>query len=249
MKITEKNIIVTGGAKGIGRTLVEKLVKARAKVGVFDLDRNALNNLKMKFPDIFCLSCDVSNFEQVETAVNRFYHKFNTIDVLVNNAGLIYNSPLISFGKRGIIKHDVKMWDMVIRTNLNSVFYMTSNVVEKMILKRTKGLIINVSSICAAGNIGQTAYSAAKAGVNALTSLWSKELSNFKIRVAGIAPGFIKTDTTMESLSESVINDWIRNTPEKRFGEPSEIVDGILFIIKNDFFNGKILELDGGLKL
>lgn len=249
MDLAGKNIIVTGGAKGIGKILVEKLAKENANICVFDIDLDALESLRKELPIIYCEVCDVSNFEQVESAINEFYQKFNSIDVLVNNAGLIYNSPLISFGKGGLIRHDTEMWDKVIRTDLSSVFYMTVNVVEKMILKRTKGVIINVSSISAAGNIGQTAYSAAKAGVNALTSLWAKELSSFKIRVAGIAPGFTKTDTTMQSLSESMINEWIRKTPVKRFANPYEIADGILFIIKDDFFNGKILELDGGLTI
>jgi len=248
MELRGKNIIITGGAKGIGKTLVEELLKENANIAVFDIDHDALNILRKKFPRIYCKVCDVSNPGQVESAVDEYYKMFNTIDILVNNAGFIYNSLLIGFGKDGLKKHDIEMWDKVISTDLNSVFYMTANVVEKMILNRTRGLIINVSSISAAGNTGQTAYSAAKAGVNALTFVWSKELSSFKIRVAGISPGFTKTNTTMQSMSESMTNNWIKKTPIKRFGEPSEIADGILFIIKNDFFNGKILELDGGLR-
>jgi len=248
MELRGKNIIITGGAKGIGKTLVEELLKENANIAVFDIDHDALNILRKKFPRIYCKVCDVSNPGQVESAVDEYYKMFNTIDILVNNAGFIYNSLLIGFGKDGLKKHDIEMWDKVISTDLNSVFYMTANVVEKMILNRTRGLIINVSSISAAGNTGQTAYSAAKAGVNALTFVWSKELSSFKIRVAGISPGFTKTNTTMQSMSESMTNNWIKKTPTKRFGEPSEIADGILFIIKNDFFNGKILELDGGLR-
>lgn len=249
MDLVGKNIIVTGGANGIGEVLVEKLVKEKANVGVFDINRDALDRLINELPNIYCEVCDISNFDQVEFAVNEFYKKYNSIDVLVNNAGFIYNSLLISFGKGGLVKHDTKMWNKVIRTDLNSVFYMTVSVIEKMILKRTKGLIINVSSISAIGNIGQSAYSAAKAGVNALTYLWAKELSSFRIRVAGIAPGFTKTETTMQSISESMIKEWGRKTPSRRFAEPSEIADGIMFILKNDFFNGKILELDGGLRL
>mgnify|MGYP001472400490 CR=1 FL=1 len=245
----DKNIIVTGGANGIGKVLVEKLVNEKANVGVLDNNQSALNTLKSEFPNIYCEVCDISNYEQVESAVNNFYEKFNSIDILVNNAGFVYNAPLISFGKSGLIKHDTKMWDKVIHTDLNSVFYLTVNVVEKMILKRTKGLIVNVSSISAAGNIGQSAYSAAKAGVNALTYLWSQELSNFSIRVAGIAPGFTNTETTINSMAKPIINEWTKKIPTRRFGEPAEIADGILFIIKNDFFNGKVLEIDGGARI
>jgi len=132
---------------------------------------------------------------------------------------------------------------------LNGVFYMTSHAVRKMVEQRRRGLIINISSICAAGNLGQSAYSASKAAVNALTVTWAKELGPFGIRVAGVAPGFTRTDTTINSMSESVLNDWKSKTPSRRIADPLEIVEGILFIIRNDFFNGRILELDGGLRL
>jgi 3-oxoacyl-[acyl-carrier protein] reductase len=243
------NIIVTGGAKGIGKSLVKKLLLENANVGIFDTDEQALNDIKMEFPNVYCVLCDVSDHNQVEEAVNEYYNKFNCIDVLINNAGLIYSSPLISLGKGGLVKHDIEMWNKVINTDLNSVFYVTANVVEKMIQKRTKGVIINVSSICAVGNVGQSAYSAAKSAVNALTNLWSKELASFRIRVAGIAPGFTATETTMTSINRSIINELKKKTPVRRFGEPSEIVDGIMFIINNEYYNGRTLELDGGLKL
>lgn len=246
MDLEDKKVIVTGGARGIGKSLVEKLVTENATVGVFDIDKDALDKLKEDHPNLFCEVCDVSDNEQVERAVHEFFNKFQAIDVLINNAGMPKNSPLISlFG--GIKKHDVKIWNEVIAANLSSVFYMTLHVAEKMIKKRTKGVIINVSSISANGNAGQTAYSAAKAGVIALTKTWAKELNPLGIRVAGIAPGFTKTNTTLKTMSGKVIADWNKKIPLRRMAEPSEIADGMLFIIKNDYFNGKVLELDGGL--
>ena len=244
--LEDKKVIVTGGAKGIGKSLVEKLLTENAIVGVFDIDKDALNKLKEDNPNLFCKVCDVSDNDQIEKAIDEFFNKFQAIDVLINNAGMPRNSPLISLAG-GIKKHDVKIWDEVIAANLSSVFYMTLHVAEKMIKKRTKGVIINVSSISANGNAGQTAYSAAKAGVNALTKTWAKELNSLGIRVAGIAPGFTKTNTTLNIMSEKVIDEWNKKIPLRRMAEPSEIADGILFIIKNDYFNGKVLELDGGL--
>lgn len=246
MDFEDKKVIVTGGGKGIGKKLVEKIVTENAIVGVFDIDEKALNELKKDNPGVFCKVCDVSDIDQVEKAVDEFFNKYQAIDVLINNAGMPRNAPLISLAG-GIKKHDVKLWDEVIAANLSSVFYMTLHVVEKMIKKRTKGVIINVSSISANGNAGQTAYSAAKAGVNALTMTWAKELNPWGIRVAGIAPGFTKTNTTLKIMSEKVIDDWNKEIPLRRMAEPSEIAEGILFIIKNDYFNGKVLELDGGL--
>ena len=160
-----------------------------------------------------------------------------------------YNSPLVSFTAEGIKKHDINMWHQVLSVDLNSVFYMSLNVIEKMILNRTQGVIINISSICAAGNAGQCAYSAAKAGVNAFTIALSKELGALGIRVAAIAPGYMMTGTMRQSMVESMLKEHIRKTPLKRFGTSEEIADAALFIIRNDFFNGKILKIDGGMVL
>jgi len=247
MEIKNRKIIVSGGVKGIGRSLVQKLIKEGAIVGVFDIDINGLNKLKKTNKNIYCKRCDVGNNKEVEAAIDEFFKKFKNIDVLVNNAGFIYNSPLITLTSGGIKKHDVEMWHQVIETDLSSVFYMTANVVEKMILNRTKGVIVNISSICAAGNAGQCAYSAAKAGVNALTATWAKELSLIGIRVVAVAPGYTETETMKHSMSEGLLQEMIRKVPLRRLGKVEEIADGIIAVIKNDFFNGKVFELDGGL--
>jgi len=249
VEIKGKRIIVTGGASGIGKELSLKLLHEDAIVGVFDIDKDALNKIHIDNGDIYCASCDVSNYQQVEKSIDAFCKIHGGIDILVNNASIIHNSLLISLDKGQITKYDVNRWNIVISTNLSSVFYMTSHVVKKMVEQRIRGLIINVSSICSSGNLGQSAYSAAKAGTNALTVTWAKELGLFGIRVAGIAPGFTQTNTTMQSMKENVLNEWKKKTPIRRLASINEIVDGILFIMKNDFYNGRILELDGGLRL
>ena len=249
IKIENKNIIVTGGASGIGKEIVKELSKRKARVGVFDISEEMLQTLRKEFPEIYFKKCDVSNSVQVKESVNNFFAKFNKIDVLINNAALIYNSPIISFNKEGFKIHDMEMWDKVISTDLSSVFYVSTYVIEKMVLKRTKGLIINISSICSVGNAGQPGYSAAKSGVNALTTTMAKELGAFGIRVAGIAPGYVDTETTIKSVSESILKDLKSKTPLRRLGKPEEIVDSVIYIIKNNFFNGRILEVDGGLRL
>jgi 3-oxoacyl-[acyl-carrier protein] reductase len=249
MKLNEKKVIVTGGASGIGMTLINQLIDEGALVGVFDIDEGALLRLGERYPSLYCKGCDVSRPDSVEMAVDDFFKKFGRIDVLVNNAGIVHSALLVALGPRGIVSHDIGMWDKVISTNLSSVFYVTAQVVQRMVSQRTKGVIVNVSSISAAGNIGQSAYSAAKAGVVALTVTWAKELGALGIRVAGIAPGFTKTDTTIGSMSETILNNWIRDTPLRRMAKPMEIADGIVFILKNDFFNGRVLEIDGGLRI
>lgn len=249
MNINEKKVIVTGGVRGIGNCLVDKLIKEGARVGVFDIDVEGLSDLRKSNEKIFCVECDVTNFEQVEASVDRFYKEFQKIDVLVNNAGMLYSSPLVSVTTGGTKKHDIDMWNKVISTDLSSVFYVTVNVAEKMLLKRTKGVIVNVSSVSASGNSGQTAYSAAKAGVNALTATWAKELSLLGIRVVGVAPGYTDTASTRQVMNEEVLKNVIKKVPLRRLGKTEEIAEGIMSAIRNDFFNGKILEIDGGLVL
>jgi len=248
MEIKNKKVIVTGGATGIGQSIVEKLLLEKAIVGVFNKPSKAFTKLKSR-PNVYCNICDVSNPDQVKIAVNEFFNKFGSIDILINNAAVLEDRPLISISSKGLQKHEISLWKKILETNLSSVFYMTSNVVEKMFIKRTKGIIINVSSISSTGNPGQTAYSAAKAGVNALTKTWSKELSFLGIRVAGISPGFTKTKMILGGNRKKFLDEWIQKIPLKRLAEPSEIADGVIFIIKNDYFHGKILEIDGGVRL
>ena len=124
---------------------------------------------------------------------------------------------------------------------------MTHSVVNKMIGNRNKGVIINISSIAAKGNAGQTAYAATKASVEAMSKVWAKELGGFGIRAVAIAPGFINTIGTHDALEEKMLAKWIGKTQLNRTGEISEIVLAAQFAIENDFFNGEVLNVNGGL--
>jgi len=235
MELRGKKVIVTGGVRGLGRSVVDMLVSKEAIVAVFDLNVQGLVGLRAQYPNV-----------HVEVTT-RYHAEFKSADVLINNAGILYSAPLVRISPSGIEKHDVTMWNTVLATDLSSVFYMTTCIVEKMISTRTKGVIVNVSSISASGNVGQSAYSAAKAGVNALTATWAKELSAMGIRVAAVAPGFIETESTKEALSDAVLQETLKKVPLRRLGKPQEIALGVISVIENDFFNGKVYELDGGL--
>lgn len=246
MKMKGKNIIITGGTTGIGKATVQQLSKNGANIVI--LSRNVSDKFGSD-SNIHQKVCDVSNSSEVFRTIDETFAEFGSIDVLINNAAILEDSPLVSLTKKGFVKHDILLWKKIIDTNLSSVFYVTSSVVEKMVMKRTKGLVINISSISAEGNPGQTAYSASKAGVNALTKTWSKELVGLGIRVAGISPGFTRTKMIMSEKRKNLVNEWERKIPLKRLAEPSEIADAILFVIKNDYFHGKILDIDGGINL
>ena len=247
MELHGKKVIVTGGVRGLGRAVVEALIAKEVVVTVFDINAPGLAELRERHPGVNCIECDISSYEQVAKATARYHAEYKSADVLINNAGILFSAPLVRISPSGIEKHDPAMWNRTLATNLSSVFYMTVCIVEKMITTRTKGVIVNISSVSASGNAGQSAYSAAKAGVNALTATWAKELGAMGIRVVAVAPGFTETESTKEALSEAVLQETIKKVPLRRLGKPQEIAQGVLSVIENDFFNGKVFELDGGL--
>jgi 3-oxoacyl-[acyl-carrier protein] reductase len=247
MELRGKKAIVTGGVRGLGRAMVEKLIENGAAVTVFDLNAAGLNELREQENSVNCVECDVSDYEQVIKATRQYHEQFGAADVLINNAGILYSEPLIKLTSEGVATHDAAMWNKVLAADLNSVFYMTACVVEKMITTRTRGVIVNISSVSASGNAGQSAYSAAKAGVNALTAVWAKELGPMGIRVIAVAPGFTDTDSTKDAVNEAALRETVKKVPLRRLGKPAEIADGVVSVIRNDFFNGKVFELDGGL--
>jgi 3-oxoacyl-[acyl-carrier protein] reductase len=247
MDLSGKKVIVTGGVRGLGRAVVEALLAKEALVTVFDVNAAGLAELREHFPSVNCVECDVSSYDQVSEVTTRYHEEYKSADILVNNAGILYSAPLVRISLSGIEKHDVAMWNKTLATNLSSVFYMSACIAEKMIVTRTKGVIVNISSVSASGNAGQSAYSAAKAGVNALTATWSKELGAMGIRVVAVAPGFTETESTKEALSEAVLQETVKKVPLRRLGKPQEIAHGVISVIENDFFNGKVYELDGGL--
>ena len=246
MQISNAKIIVTGGAGGLGSSLIDKLFSLGAQVTAVDIDTKGLQLLKDRHPSLYCMECDLTDAGRIEEKVEAYYDEFGSPQVLVNNAGMLFSAPLIKLGAN-IEKHDPAAWDKVLAINLSSVFYITRCVVEKMILKRTRGVVINISSVSAAGNAGQSAYAAAKAGVEALTTVWAKELSPMGIRFAGLAPGYTDTASTHRALTESSLKEIVREVPLRRLGKPEEIAAGIVALIENDFFNGKVMPLDGGL--
>jgi 3-oxoacyl-[acyl-carrier protein] reductase len=246
LKVKNSIALVTGGASGLGLGIATSLYDQGAKVIIFDLNQKKIDKLNKK---IISYNVDITNYELVQKTVNNIINKYGQIDILVNNAGVIYNEPLINIMDPINMKHSYDNFKKNLEINLNSVFIMSSIVVEQMALKRTKGVIINLSSISANGNAGQTVYSAAKAGVEAMTKAWAKELGGFGIRTVAIAPGFINTESTNDALNEKIIKHIKSNTPLKRLGEIENISQSVLYIVENDFINGAVLDVNGGLTI
>jgi len=248
MNIAEAKILITGGGRGIGRFIALGLLEKAAKIIVIDNNKQLINALPIH-PSLIAFECDITDSVAVEKVVSEIFEKHDGINVCINNAGIIHSEPLVNLLSKGDKKHSIDNWSKVINLNLNAVFYVTSNVVEQMILKKQKGVVINISSISAQGNVGQSAYASTKAAVEALAKTWSKELGMFNIRAVSIAPGFFDTQSTRESLNDHMLLKWQKAIPLGKLGELEQLLSAVEFIIQNDYFNGKTLSVDGGLTI
>jgi len=249
MKISSLRIIITGAGSGFGKEMALQLAKQGAQIAAIDINSEALAVLKNECPEIQTWECNVAYNDQVEKTVDEIFIAFGGLEVLINNAGIMKNAPLVNILNRTERKHSLELWDNVIAVNQNSVFYMTRACADNMINKRNKGVIINISSISAQGNSGQTAYSASKAAVEAMTKVWAKELGRFGIRSVAIAPGFMNTAGAHDAIEEKMLAQWVEKTPLRRTGTIDEVVKTVLFAIENDFVSGAVINVNGGLTI
>lgn len=246
MEVKGAIALVTGGAQGLGLAIARRLADEGATVVVADRDTQALAALAQGLEGT---SMDVTDPEQVSTVVAGIMERHGHVDILVNNAGVIFSEPFVNVMNPAGVMHDYGRFRASLTVNLDSVFIVTAAVVEHMVKRRTKGAIVNISSISACGNEGQTAYSAAKAGVNAMTVTWAKELGRWGIRSNAVAPGFISTDSTRQALNETVLKHIQSNTPLRRLGHADEVAQAVIALIENDFINGTVLDVNGGLTI
>lgn len=252
MQLKDSVIIVTGGGQGLGRAMAEYLAGRGARLALVDLDQQRLDEAvaacKSAGGDARAYICNVANEDQVSNMVSQVAGDFGTINGLINNAGILRDGLLLKVRDGEIQKMPLNQWQSVIDVNLTGVFLCTREVAAKMVELQSKGLIINISSISRAGNMGQSNYSATKAGVAAMTVVWAKELARYGIRVAGIAPGFIETEMTA-SMKPEALEKMTAGIPLRRMGKPEEIAHSAAYLFENDYYSGRILELDGGLRL
>ena len=247
MKLENKVAVITGGANGLGKIIAEMLLKNGTKVAVLDFDQSAIESFE-KNENILNIVCDVTKENEIKRSIEVIKKKYQKIDILINNAGKLHSEPLISITSKQK-RHSLENWKKTIETNLTAPFLITSYVAEEMINNRIKGLIINISSISAKGNIGQSAYSAAKAGLESMTKVWAKELGSFGLRCVALAPGFIDTNSTYKALTNSKLKNIKQQIPLKELGNTKDISEAVKFLIQNDFMNGKTLNIDGGLTI
>jgi len=253
MELRDKVIVITGAAQGLGQKMAEAIAAQGAELALVDVDHEKLQNTvglcSKAVAKVKDYPADVTEEPAVESLFRSIRNDFGRIDGLINNAGITSDALLVKAADGKVQKKmSLAEFHRVIAVDLRGVFLCGREAAVQMIESGHGGVIINISSISRAGNVGQTNYSAAKAGVAAMTVAWAKELARYKIRVAGIAPGFSET-RMVATIPAKVKDKIVAGIPVRRFAKPAEIAHAALFILQNDYYDGRILEIDGGLRI
>lgn len=254
MQIANSTIVITGGAQGLGLAMASHFAADGVNLALIDMNAETLAAAEQQ-----CLAAgakqvrgyvlNVTDEAAVEHVFADINQAFGGMDVLINNAGILRDGLLIKM-KDGEItqKMPLQQFQSVLDVNLTGSFLCGREAAAHMAKAGKGGVIINISSVARAGNMGQTNYAATKAGVVAMTVTWARELGRFGIRCGAIAPGFIETPMTA-SMKPEAIDRALSMVPLRRWGQPDEIAHSARYIIENDFFSGRVVEIDGGVRL
>ena len=253
MDVAGKTFVVTGAARGLGLAITQSLASQNANVMMADMDEAALNEALASLPKNSgkqaVIVANVTNEADVKNLFDAAESELGPISGLVNNAGILRDGMLVKVKDGKVVdRMSLDVWQSVIDVNLTGVFLCGREAAERMIVSGEKGVIVNISSISRAGNVGQSNYASAKAGVVALTTTWAKELARYGIRSAAIAPGVFETEM-VASMKPEARERFVQMIPAKRTGAVEELADAVNFIVKNDYYTGRVLELDGGLRV
>ncbi|MDJ0911668.1 MAG: SDR family oxidoreductase [Woeseiaceae bacterium] len=254
MDINGKVVVITGGGRGLGAAMARRLAVAGAKLALVDMDADALAVTAAECKEagaeaVATYTVNVAVEDDVETLFEKIGEDLGAPHALVNNAGITRDALLLKYrdGEQ-VSKMSIEQWQAVIDVNLTGVFLCAREAAAAMIEAEHAGCIINIASISRAGNMGQSNYSATKAGVEAMTVVWAKELARYGVRAMAIAPGFIGTDMVM-AMKPEAREKLTSAIPAGRVGAPDEIAHTVQFILENDYLSGRCIDVDGGLRL
>ena len=255
MKLSDFKIIITGAAQGMGAHFATRLAEAGAQVAAGDVKEDGLAALaeatKGLPGKVHTRRLDVSSEEDVGAFVEWAHGAMGGLNGLVNNAGILRDGLLVKKDRTtgAITKLTKEQWDAVIGVNLTGATFMVRDVVAKMVATETRpGVIVNMSSVARHGNRGQSNYSAAKAALAANTTTWMREFGQFGIRVGAIAPGMVETPMT-QGMNQKARDALVANIPVGRIGLPEDIWVAVKFVLECDYFNGRTIDVDGGLAM
>ncbi|WP_440922524.1 3-oxoacyl-ACP reductase FabG [Candidatus Pelagibacter sp.] len=239
--LKNKNIIVTGATGGIGNSIVKKLNELGVNVLASGTKEEKLEELKKNFSNVKILKFDISQIDNIETFIENALKELDgNLDCIINNAGITQDNLAI--------RMNLDEWKRVIEINLTSTFLMCKFAIKKM-LKNKRGKIINITSVVGhTGNLGQSNYTASKAGIIAMSKSLAIEYAKKNINVNCISPGFIKTAMT-DKIDEKFKESIISKIPSAKLGEPDDIANAVLFLAssQSDYINGETLHVNGGM--
>ena len=240
MNLKNKKVLITGATGGIGNSLVEKLYSLGAVVVASGTNKEKLDNLKKKFPNIHIEAFQLQDHDKIESFIDKIDKNLDGLEILINNAGITLDNLSIRLTQEN--------WKKVIDINLNSSFLMCKYAIKKM-LKKKYGKIVNITSVVGhTGNLGQANYAASKAGIIGFSKSLAIEYAKKNININCISPGFIKTAMT-DKIDEKFKEVIISKIPSARLGEPEDVANAVIFLASShsDYINGETLHVNGGM--
>jgi len=252
--LRNKVVIVTGGSSGIGRATAIRFAQEGARVAAWDVNENAAEAVLAELKaagaaDALFRKVNVTEAQSVQAGVDEVISRWQRIDVLVNNAGILRDGLLVKVKEGAVVSSlSDEQFDSVINVNLKGVFVCTRGVAPHMIAAGG-GVVLNASSVVGLyGNFGQTNYIATKAAVIGMTKTWARELGRHRIRVNAVAPGYIATEM-VKQMPEKILDAMVAHTPLGRLGKPEEIAEAYCWLASDgaSFITGTVLSVDGGV--
>lgn len=255
MQLSSLKIIITGAAQGMGAHFARRIVEAGGQVAAGDVKEDLLNGLAEECKGlpgkVHVKKLDVSSESDIGSFVDWAHGAMGGLNGLINNAGILRDGLLVKKDKTtgAITKLSKDNWDAVIGVNLTGASLMVRDTVAKMAeTGSTPGVVVNMSSVARHGNRGQSNYTSAKAALAANTVTWAREFAAFGIRVGTVAPGMVETPMT-QGMNQKARDALVANIPVGRIGLPEDLWIAVKFVIECDYFNGRVIDVDGGLSM
>lgn len=253
MQLKDKVIAITGAAQGLGLAMAQAFVAKGAKIALLDMQADAVeqavSQLNIKGDCAKGFVVNVTDEQQVEQTFADIAAHFGALNGLINSAGIMRDGMLLKVKDGELVdKMSLSQFQSVIDVNLTGTFLCGREAAAQMVKTKSAGVIINLASVSRAGNAGQSNYSASKAAVSAMTVTWAKELARFGIRTGCIAPGLVETAMAAQMRPE-MRERFLSTVPLRRLAEPAEIAHAAAFIFENDYFTGRVVEIDGGTRI